>query len=99
MKKLASIDMIDLKIPFKTEFKHHTASRKSTQTVIVVVSDGDLKGYGEACPREYVTGESISTCFEFFEKLKEKLPIKKEVKDGDLNQSLYLKDIPKHLHS
>ena len=73
MKKLASIDMIDLKIPFKTEFKHHTASRKSTQTVIVVVSDGDLKGYGEACPREYVTGESISTCFEFFEKLKEKL--------------------------
>lgn len=71
MKKLKSIDIIDLKIPFITEFKHHTATRKSTQTVIVMASDGELKGYGEACPREYVTGESVFSCFEFFNKLKD----------------------------
>ncbi len=66
MKKLKSIDIIDLRIPFKTEFRHHTASRKSTQTVIVKVTDGELTGYGEACPREYVTGESVQSSISFF---------------------------------
>lgn len=71
MRKLKSIKIIDLKIPFITEFKHHTASRKSTQTVIVKVGDGTLTGFGEACPREYVTGEDVASCIEFFNKYKE----------------------------
>ncbi len=70
MKIIKSIDIIDLKIPFKSIFKHNAAARNETQTVIVIVSDGVIKGYGEGCPREYVTNESIDSAFEFFKEVK-----------------------------
>ena len=56
-----------LRIPFKTSFKHHSAERKVTQSVLVVVeTDSGAIGVGEGCPREYVTGESLQSCQEFF---------------------------------
>lgn len=50
-------------------FKHASAHREKTQNVIVSIEDNNaLIGYGEGCPREYVTGEDQESCFEFFEK-------------------------------
>jgi len=74
-KKIESLEIINLKIPFKQSFKHHSAERKITQSVIVIVSDGTIKGYGESCPREYVTGESISSVFKFFEEQKQRIAL------------------------
>lgn len=57
-----------LQIPFKRSFKHATAERTVTQTVWVLAeSSRGLVGFGEGCPREYVTGESIASALQFFQ--------------------------------
>lgn len=63
-----SIDFIDLEIPFRSSFKHSAAERSSTEAVIakVTLRSGNV-GYGEGCPRSYVTGESIESCKVFLE--------------------------------
>jgi L-Ala-D/L-Glu epimerase len=71
MKKgIATLDIRELKIPFKLSFKHHSAERSTTQSLIVIAGDGIYKGYGESCPREYVTNESIISVLSFFEEIK-----------------------------
>src|SRR5581483_6062115 len=61
-----SIEPFALQIPFKVAFKHASAERKTTQTVWVeaAASDGS-RGYGEGCPREYVTAESLESAGDF----------------------------------
>ena len=55
-----------LKIPFKMSFKHHSAERNVTQTLIVVAeTSSGVVGIGEGCPREYVTGENLKSCQDF----------------------------------
>ncbi len=50
-----------LLIPFRTTFRHASAARDATQTLWVEARGGDgLCGYGEGCPREYVTGEDLA---------------------------------------
>lgn len=50
-----------LRIPFTEAFSHAAAARVQTQSVWVEVEDGTGNiGYGEACPREYVTRESLA---------------------------------------
>lgn len=49
-------------IPFKTVFRHASASRSSAENLIVAVhSDYGRVGYGEGCPRHYVTGETVES--------------------------------------
>jgi len=61
-----SIDASVLRIPFKSAFRHASANRTATQTVWVVARARDgVVGYGEGCPREYVSGESLATAQAF----------------------------------
>jgi L-Ala-D/L-Glu epimerase len=55
-----------LRIPFKTAFRHASAERTETDTVWIeaVATDGVI-GFGESCPRPYVTGESLDTAAAF----------------------------------
>jgi L-alanine-DL-glutamate epimerase-like enolase superfamily enzyme len=46
-------------VPLRSSFKHHSAERKVTETVLVTAERNGLKGYGESCPRSYVTGETV----------------------------------------
>jgi len=61
--KIERLDVTSLEIPFKTSFKHASAERATTANVWVAACDTQrgLAGYGEGCPREYVTGENIET--------------------------------------
>jgi L-Ala-D/L-Glu epimerase len=54
-------------IPFRTTFRHASAARSETQSLWVEAhaNDGTI-GYGESCPREYVTGESLQSAARFF---------------------------------
>jgi L-alanine-DL-glutamate epimerase-like enolase superfamily enzyme len=61
------LEFINLEIPFRRTFKHAAAERKSTETIIIVAHNHSVKGYGEGCPRRYVTGEDISSCKIFFD--------------------------------
>ena len=56
----------ELRIPFKTSFRHASAERTETSTIWVeaVSVDGTI-GYGESCPRSYVTGETTDTAASF----------------------------------
>ena len=47
-------------VPFKVVFRHASASRDRAENLIVAAhaEDGGV-GYGEGCPRDYVTGETV----------------------------------------
>lgn len=63
-----------LQIPFKQSFKHASASRRTTQSVWVEVElESGVRGFGEGCPREYVTGESVASALEFIRRLQHEL--------------------------
>lgn len=67
--KLKHIELKKLEIPFRVSFKHASAERTTTETIIAIArSDDGLTGYGEGCPRHYVTGESIESCMDFVDK-------------------------------
>ncbi len=47
-------------------FKHASADRTAAENVIVELRDEDgLCGYGEGCPRDYVTGETVQSAESF----------------------------------
>lgn len=63
---MLKLELKPLRIPFKVAFKHASAERSVTQTALVVARSGDLAGYGEGCPRDYVTGETDASVAQFF---------------------------------
>jgi L-alanine-DL-glutamate epimerase and related enzymes of enolase superfamily len=63
---LESIRASALTIPFNVAFRHASAERAATQTLWVEARSRDgLIGYGEGCPREYVTAESLQSAQAF----------------------------------
>lgn len=53
-------------VPFNVVFKHTSAARAATENIIVKVTDEDgITGFGEGCPRSYVTGESEASALRF----------------------------------
>lgn len=64
--RIVRIAGIQFTVPFKVVFRHASASRDRAANLIVAVDseDGHV-GYGEGCPRDYVTGETIATCADF----------------------------------
>jgi L-alanine-DL-glutamate epimerase-like enolase superfamily enzyme len=69
MSTLQSVEASSLAIPFKGAFKHASAERHAMQSLWVQLSDSDgLVGFGEGCPREYVTAESMSTAMAFVDR-------------------------------
>ncbi len=72
--KIKNLTFKNLSIPFKTTFQHASATRLETETVIAIAeSDAGHTGYGEGCPRSYVTGETRESCFLFFKENKTEL--------------------------
>jgi L-alanine-DL-glutamate epimerase-like enolase superfamily enzyme len=65
--RIQEIKVTSLEIPFKTSFKHASADRAKTSSVWAEVhaTPGELVGYGEGCPRVYVTGESLRSAFDW----------------------------------
>lgn len=54
-------------IPFKVKFCHASAERAETSSLWVeAISENGVIGYGESCPRPYVTGETIESARAFF---------------------------------
>lgn len=67
--KLEQLTLRRFDMPFRTAFRHASAKRARTENVIVVAAAADgVVGYGEGCPRAYVTGESLQTASGFFDR-------------------------------
>jgi L-alanine-DL-glutamate epimerase-like enolase superfamily enzyme len=61
-----SIAACALEIPFNVAFKHASAERATTQALWVEARTRDgAVGFGEGCPREYVTAESMRSAQSF----------------------------------
>ncbi len=71
---LTELSLIKLKIPFKVSFKHSSADRNVTQSILVGAksASGNI-GLGEGCPREYVTLETVESAVVFFERHRKSL--------------------------
>ena len=58
--RIERLDVYSFPVPFKAVFRHASASRSRAENLIVAArSAGGLTGYGEGCPRDYVTGETV----------------------------------------
>jgi L-alanine-DL-glutamate epimerase-like enolase superfamily enzyme len=65
---LADLRLDELRIPFRVSFRHASAERSETSSLwIEATSANGIVGYGESCPRDYVTGETIETARKVFD--------------------------------
>ena len=58
---ILTISVEPLRLPFAQAFEHATAKRACGQSVLVSATLGEHTGFGEGCPREYVTGEDLQS--------------------------------------
>jgi len=65
--KISSLDLSRIGIPFRVSFRHAAAERRYTESVWVEArTRGGARGFGEGCPRPYVTGEDLGSVQAFF---------------------------------
>ena len=58
--RVQRLEVSSFPVRFRTVFRHASASRAQAENLIVTThSDSGEVGYGEGCPREYVTGETV----------------------------------------
>ena len=61
-----TFEIFSFPVPFKRVVRHPSASRKRAENFIVrITTKNQIIGWGESCPRDYVTGETIATCKQF----------------------------------
>jgi L-Ala-D/L-Glu epimerase len=60
--RLVAATLYGLEIPFVEAFRHSARERSACDSVVVHVRDEiGTEGFGEGCPRPYVTGETVDT--------------------------------------
>ena len=71
--RLEQLALSELHIPFRTTFRHASAERSETASIWVEARSEGFVGYGESCPRPYVTGETTESARAFFADFHESL--------------------------
>ncbi|GJL83450.1 MAG: dipeptide epimerase [marine bacterium B5-7] len=72
--EIRDLTIENLEIPFRQEFQHASSKRVVTESVLVTARTHDgLTGLGEGCPRDYVTGETLTSVHEFFNRYRPEL--------------------------
>jgi len=62
MVKSVSMRFKQLRVPLKHTFRQASANRTHGESIWVEVARNGTSGYGEGCPRRYVTGETLDSC-------------------------------------
>ncbi len=72
--KIQDIKTYHLQIPMRVQFSQSNNTAQTSDAVIVqIITKSGILGYGEACPRTYVTGENIASVQVDIEQLKTQL--------------------------
>ncbi|OLC08540.1 MAG: hypothetical protein AUI57_07175 [Candidatus Rokubacteria bacterium 13_1_40CM_2_68_8] len=62
--RVTGCEILRLRLPFRSAFRHAAAERHASDTIIVVLEDeAGRRGFGEILARSYVTGESNDAIF------------------------------------
>ena len=60
--RIERLEVASFPVPFRAVFRHASATRGQAENLIVAAhADSGETGYGEGCPREYVTGETVES--------------------------------------
>jgi len=62
MNRPVRLNFSELRVPLKMTFRHASAARTHGESLWVEAARGEHRGYGEGCPRAYVTGETRASC-------------------------------------
>ena len=63
--QIVSVRVFRPRLPFRLRFSHHQADRRESRPVVLEIAlDDGTKGFGEAQPRAYVTGETEASVLE-----------------------------------
>ena len=72
--QIVDLEAFTFPVPFKIVFGHASATRSHAENFVVRVTTANShQGYGEGCPRVYVTGEDLDSCVQFFAEYHEAL--------------------------
>ncbi len=63
--QIDAVSVFTYPVPFKVVFRHASASRDRAENLIVAARANGCVGYGEGCPRDYVSGETVSSGVRF----------------------------------
>ena len=63
--RIERLGVFTFRVPFKVVFRHASASRDRAENLIVAARADGSVGYGEGCPRDYVSGETVASGFRF----------------------------------
>lgn len=62
MQQPVRLHFSELRVPLKMTFRHASAARTHGESLWVEAARGEHRGFGEGCPRSYVTGETRESC-------------------------------------
>jgi len=72
--KLSEFNVMAVRLPLKSSFRHALAARDYSSSVIVELkADDGTRGYGEGAPRDYVTGETAASTVSVLQSIGKKL--------------------------
>ena len=62
--RVTGCEILRLRLPFRSAFRHAAAERSASDMILVVLEDdGGRRGFGEILARSYVTGETNEEIF------------------------------------
>lgn len=67
---MVNLTVLPLQLPFKSKFGHARFVRAESESFFVKAELNGFVGFGESCPRSYVTSESFKSCNQFLEQNK-----------------------------
>ena len=60
--KITGFEILTVEIPMRMSVEHTLAKREVARNILVkAVGEDGLVGWGESCPRPYVTGETVDS--------------------------------------
>ncbi len=63
--RFVRLEICEVRIPFRFSFRHARAARTEAHALILILTtDSGATGYGEVVPRQYLTGETLSSARE-----------------------------------
>ena len=94
--KLHSITLSQVSIPLRLQFAQANSSARHSNSVLIKVETATgVSGYGEACPRTYVTGEDVESVFADLTGLQSLLYEYEFAEPADI-QALVCYELPRH---